>query len=144
MFKEVNLTLKWQKKNKLKWKLLRYLFPFLENKLLESLRKSKINQFRRYLNMKNLNLMTEKGSENSFTYSLSMWHSSNYERGQVIIISEQKDESGPKPFQLMVSGTGSVDQPLKICQNPDILIHHLRKVNILSKEETEITIALFN
>lgn len=53
-------------------------------------------------------------------------------------------ESGPKPFQLMLTGTASVDKPLRITPNPNLLIHHLRSINIENVAETKRTFSIFN
>jgi hypothetical protein len=96
LIREINHTLKWSNSAKFNFNLLCYFFPFLENRLVLTFRRSAFKKFERYLEQKNIQLAADQGE--TLIYSLSVWHSDNFERGQVVIISEQKDESGPKPF----------------------------------------------
>lgn len=44
----------------------------------------------------------------------------------------------------MLTGTASVDKPLRISPNNNLILHHLRKINIKSKKQTLNIFNLFN
>lgn len=118
------------------------MFPFLENWVLYKSRKKVFNKFKRYINLKNIEFLSNEDEDK--IYTVSFWHSDNFEKGQVILMSEQAEESGAKPFQLMLTGSASVDKPLKICPNTNLVIHHLRSIHIESVSETKNTFNIFS
>ena len=89
--------------------MVRYLLPFLEEWILFKARKKVLKKFKRYIEMKNIELISRGENQEKDIYTLRFWNSENLEKGQVILVSDNPDESGAKTFQLMLTGTASVD-----------------------------------
>lgn len=120
----------WQKKYKVYYKLISYLLPPLKEKYLLSKRKKVYKRVCSFIEQKNQYLTDTGGS-----FFISIWASSDLSSCHLLIenrvLSPRLD---PKPFRISLTGRCTIDQPLKIKFDLEIVKLYLLQAGINSTD----------